>query len=104
MEQVQTPGLIIPILRYNKQRQLYLQTGNRFKQRGKSESELVIHIVSIPKVVPIKLLSFRSLPVSEIPEGSSSSQSCDANFTHVTAHAAVHGFSSSTKTFTLRAW
>lgn len=70
----------------------------------KSESELVIQIVSIPKVVPIKLFSFRSLPVSEIPEGSSSSQSCDANFTHVTAHAAIHGFSSSTKTFTLRAW
>ena len=30
-KQIQTPGLVIPILCYNKKRQLYLQTGNLLK-------------------------------------------------------------------------
>ena len=46
---------------------------------------------------------FRSLPVRKSQGAVVVGQSCDANFTHVTAHATTHGFSSSTKTFTLRA-
>ena len=35
---------------------------------------------------------FRLLLVSEIPRGFRNSQSCDADFPHVTVHAALHAF------------
>lgn len=43
------------------------------------------------KGIPPQVI-FRSIPVLEILRGSRSSQSCDVDFDHVTAQAALHAF------------